>query len=102
MALATFVTTYTQIRRDFAHLWDRVTANRETVIVHRRGAENIAILPEAELNSLLETAHLLRSPRNAERLLSALESALNQEGEPQSVESLAREVGLAKEPDKLV
>ncbi|OQY28995.1 MAG: hypothetical protein B6244_05495 [Candidatus Cloacimonetes bacterium 4572_55] len=83
----------TRARRDFTKVWDRITSNRETVIVHRRGSENIAILPEAELNSLLETAHLLRSPRNAGRLLAALEKALNREGKPQTIESLALEVG---------
>ncbi len=100
MTLGTFETTYAQVQRNFVQLWDRVTANRETVIVHRRGAENIAILPEAEFNSLMETAHLLKSPHNAKRLLSALESALNQEGKAQSLESLAQEAGLVEKMEK--
>ncbi|MBM3277101.1 MAG: Txe/YoeB family addiction module toxin [Candidatus Handelsmanbacteria bacterium] len=36
----------------------------------------MVILPAAELRSLEETAHLLRSPRNAQRLLAALQRAL--------------------------
>lgn len=44
-----------------------------------------------------EEAHLLRSPANARRLLSALERALANEGETASVESLRLELGLADE-----
>jgi antitoxin component of MazEF toxin-antitoxin module len=36
----------------------------------------MAILPAEELDGLRETAHLLRSPRNAVRLLTALQRAL--------------------------
>ncbi len=97
MELDAYKTTYTHAQGSFEQLWDRAISNRETIIIGGRGSENIAILPEAELNSLMETAHLLRSPRNAERLQDALESALNQEGDPQSVESLAQEVGLGQE-----
>jgi antitoxin YefM len=46
------------------------------------------------LESLTETAHLLRSPRNAERLLAALASARQGAGEPMSVAALAQAVGL--------
>ena len=48
----------------------------------------------AELAALMETAHLLRSPRNAERLLAALARARSSEPPPESVEDLRREVGL--------
>ena len=48
-----------------------------------------------ELESLLETAYLLRSPANAERLLSALGRALKGEGEPLSMEALRNQMNLA-------
>jgi hypothetical protein len=41
-----------------------------------------------------ETEHLLRSPKNAERLLRAMEQARAGVGEPQTVESLRQELGL--------
>jgi len=45
-----------------------------------------------------ETAHLLRSPRNAARLLAALERSKTGTVKPQTVEQLKRELGLdAKE-----
>jgi antitoxin YefM len=87
-------TTYTRARANLATLCDEVTANREVVIIHRRGAEDVALISAAELASLMETAHLLRSPKNAERLLTALARAQRRRSSPQSVEELRREVGL--------
>ena len=87
-------TTYTALREKLAGFLDRVTDDREVVIVRRRGARDVAILPADELSSLLETAHLLRSPRNAERLLRALDRANRGEGVPETIESLRRSVGL--------
>jgi antitoxin YefM len=58
-----------------AKLLDEVTENRETVVIRRRGREDVAMIAAAELSAICETAHLLRSPRNAERLLAALAHA---------------------------
>jgi len=66
-------TTYTHARARLASLIDEVTKNREVVIVQRRGSEDVAIIAADELAGILETAHLLRSPTNAERLLTALD-----------------------------
>ncbi len=87
-------TTYTHARANLAALCDEVTADREVVIIRRRNAEDVALIAAAELDSLLETAHLLRSPRNAERLLTALVRARQKTVGPQSVEELRRELGL--------
>ncbi len=89
----TVQTTYTQARDGLAKLLDQVTHNREVVIIQRRGEEDVAMIAAAELESLMETAHLLRSPANAERLLSALARALKNEGKPQLLDDLRREVG---------
>lgn len=91
-------TTYTQARAKFAALCDEVTAHREVVIIHRRGAEDVALVAASELSSLMETAHLLRSPKNAERLLTALARAQIGAVQPQSVEELRNEVGLDEIP----
>lgn len=90
----TIQTTYTQARASLAKLMDKVTRDREVVIIQRRGEEDVAMISAEELSSLLESAYLLRSPRNAARLLSALGRALKNEGDPQSMEALRREVGL--------
>jgi antitoxin YefM len=89
--------TYTQARASLAKLLDEVTQNREIVIIQRRGSEDAALIAAEELSSLLETAYLLRSPANAERLLGALSRALKNEGRPLSLEELRREVNLDAE-----
>lgn len=88
-------TTYTKARADLAHLCDRVTSDRETVIITRRGAADVALIAADELSSLMETVHLLRSPKNAVRLLEAFGQALQRTGHPQTVEELRQELGLA-------
>ena len=75
----TIQTTYTQARAGLAKLMDRVSQDREIVIIQRRNAEDVAMIAADELESILETAHLLHAPANAERLLSALKRALNDE-----------------------
>jgi len=93
-------TTYTQARAHLASLCDEVAESREPYVIERRGHENVALIAEAELESLLETAHLLRSPRNASRLAAALEKALSGQIPPVSLDELKRDLGLAdREPE---
>lgn len=84
--------TYTQARAALAKLLDDVTENREVVIIRRRNGEDAALIAASELSSLLETAYLLRSPANAERLLTALNDALKRDGIPMSVATLRAEM----------
>lgn len=88
----TIQTTYTQARANLANLLDQVTHDRDVVIIQRRGEEDVALIAGSELEALLETAYLLRSPKNAERLLSALGRALKNENLPLSLDSLRQEV----------
>lgn len=85
--------TYSQARANLASLLDDVTENREVVIIHRRHGADAALIAADELTSLLETAYLLRSPANAERLLTALNDALKGHGRPLSLTELRAEVG---------
>ena len=89
----TIQTTYTQARDGLAKFLDQVTHHREVVIIQRRGEEDVAMIAASELTSLMETAYLLRSPANAERLLAALGRAMKDEGEPLTLDTLRREVG---------
>ena len=92
--LMTIEFTYTSARENLASLLDRVTKDRQVVIIQRRGGEDVAMISADELASLTETAYLMRSPQNAERILSALARALKNQGKPQAMENLRREVGL--------
>ena len=92
----TLQVTYTEARANLASLSNRVTENRETVVITRRGAESVTLISTAELASLEETAYLLRSPKNAERLYRALARSEADEGTPQTIEELKAEVGLSE------
>ena len=87
-------TTYTQARSNLARLFDRITQDREIVVVHRRGADDVVMVAADEMAGLLETAHLLRSPANARRLLKALGRVSSQTIPLQTIAELRREVGL--------
>ena len=87
-------TTYTSLRENLAAVLNKVSEDQEVVIVRRRNARDVAMIPAAELAGLLETAHLLRSPRNAQRLLNALRRASGKKGKPEPVSKLRREMGL--------
>lgn len=92
--------TYTQARASLAKLCDRAADDREVIIIQRRNAADVALISVDELTSLLETAHLLRSPQNAERLLTALGRARRRQGKPMSIDELRREVGLGQSEDR--
>src|SRR5207249_3613422 len=84
-------TSYTHARANLASLCDDVARTREAVIIHRRGARDVALVAADELESLMETAHLLRSPKNAERLLAALQRARSRRLKPQTIDKLRRD-----------
>ena len=88
----TIQTSYTHARAQLATLLDEVTKNREVVIIQRRGSEDVAMITASELAGILETAHLLRSPNNVKRLLTALDRVRKESGSPQTIEELRKEV----------
>jgi antitoxin YefM len=84
-------TTYTSLRENLASVLDQVVDQQETVIVRRKGARDVALVPANELAGLIETAHLLRSPRNARRLLAAMRRAKQGKQKPSTIAELRRE-----------
>jgi antitoxin YefM len=73
-----------------------VAKNQEIVIINRRGSNDVALVSAEELSSLMETAHLLRSPKNVVRLLTALNRAKAKRPKPKTVASLRKELGLGE------
>lgn len=90
-------TTYTQARENLAAYLDKAVNDREVIIVRRRNAGAAAIISADELESLMETAHLFSSPRNAELLLAARDRALRGEGRQMTVAELRQEFGLTED-----
>jgi len=90
-------TTYTALRENLASFLDSVVDDREVLLVRRRGARDVAIIPADELAGLIETAHLLRSPKNAERLMQAMQEVERGGGDVTTVEEVRHSVGMDKE-----
>ena len=89
----TIETTYSQAREQLKSLMDRAVDDREVILVRRRSGGNVALIAADELQSLMETAHLLRSERNAERLLTALARARSETLPPTALADLQGQVG---------
>jgi antitoxin YefM len=87
-------TTYAFARVNLASLCDEVTDNQEIVVIRRRNGKSVAMIDAAELRSLVESAHPMRSPNNAERLLAALGRSLKGQGEASNIDRL--KAGLAE------
>jgi antitoxin YefM len=66
---------YSEARRRLAKLMDAVVDDRRPVVVTRQRAAAVVMLSLEEYESMAETLHLLRSPRNARRLQKAVRDA---------------------------
>ena len=86
--------TYSQARQQLAALWDRIEQENEIAILTRQGHEDLALVEASELRSLQETAHLLRAPANAVRLLESLRGSLAGEGIEMDLAELKTTVGM--------
>ena len=88
--------TYTQARAQLATLIDQVIDSRDPIVIRRRGREPVALIAAGELAGWMETAYLLRSPKNARRLLEAGERTARSGGEPLDVDRLRRRLGIGE------
>jgi antitoxin YefM len=66
--------TYTEARENLANTINRVCEDNAPVVITRKREQAVVMLSLSEYESLQETAHLLRSPANAKRLLKSIES----------------------------
>lgn len=64
--------TYTSARANLAKTMKQVCENHEPIIISRQQEESVVMLSLEDFNSLEETAYLLRSPKNARRLLESI------------------------------
>lgn len=65
--------TYTAVRENLATVMDQVCNDRNPLIITRKRNQSVVMMSLEEYESLEETAHLLRSPANAKRLLESIE-----------------------------
>lgn len=72
---------YSTARANLASTMDRVCEDHEPLIITRNGQQSVVMLSLEDYKALEETAHLLRSPTNARRLLSAMRQLEAGEGQ---------------------
>lgn len=76
---------YSAARANLASTMDRVCNDHEPLIITRNGEQSVVMLSLEDFTALEETAHLLRSPANARRLLSAIEQLESGGGTPRTL-----------------
>lgn len=66
------VETFSNARNNLKAVMDRVVADRAPIKITRQRGENVVMVSESDWESMEETLYLLSSPKNAERLLTAI------------------------------
>jgi len=65
---------YSELRANLKTTMDRVSENHEPVIITRKNRSNLVLLSYEDYSAIEETAYLLRSPKNAQRLRESMKS----------------------------
>lgn len=79
------VVTFSEARKNFKAVMDRVVNDSDHTIVTRQNGEPVVMVSLSEWNAMMETTHLLSSPRNAARLRESI-------GQIESGKAKAREL----------
>ena len=64
--------TYSTVRAKLADTMNRVCEDHEPVIITRSGEQAVVMMSLDDFKALEETSYLLRSPKNAQRLLESI------------------------------
>ena len=72
--------TYTAARESLAKTIEQVCEDHNPVIITKKRDQAVIMISLEDYESLQETAYLLRSPKNAERLREAVEQLQNGNG----------------------
>lgn len=68
------VITYTAARANLADTMNRVCEDHEPIIITRNNEQAVVMMSLDDFKALEETSYLLRSPKNARRLLESIAS----------------------------
>lgn len=71
--MSTDVTTYTHARQNLKRVFDGVCENHEPTIITRKDGQHIVVMSLEDYRGWEETNYLLKSPKNARRLMDAVE-----------------------------
>ena len=65
--------TYSHARENLAHTISEVCASHDPVIITKKGKDSVIMMSLEDYESMKETTYLLRSPKNARRLLESIQ-----------------------------
>jgi len=63
---------YSEARAQLAKTMDKVCDDHAPVVITRKSARSVVLMSLEDYQALAETAYLLRSPKNARRLLESV------------------------------
>jgi len=72
--------TYSHTRQHLAEIMNKVGDDRAPVLITRQTGSPVVMMSLDDFNALEETAYLMRSPRNAKRLMESIEQLANNGG----------------------
>ena len=73
--------TYTEARQKLAETMARVCEDHAPVVITKQSDKPVVMMSLEDYEALLETAYLLRSPRNARRLLESIHELEHGDGQ---------------------
>ena len=65
-------TTYTNARKNFSAVMNGVCDNHQPIIITRQNEQPVVMMSLEDYNAIEETLYLLKSPKNATRLLNSM------------------------------
>ena len=77
--------TYSKARANLARTMERVCDDHEPVIITKKEDTAVVMISLEDYRSMEETAYLLRSPKNARRLLESMSQLEQGEGREKSL-----------------
>lgn len=77
--------TYSTARAKLADTMDRVCEDHEPIIITRNSEQSVVMMSLEDYKALEETSYLLRSPRNAQRLLESIAALESGKGKAKSL-----------------
>lgn len=64
--------TYSEVRSKLAETMEKVCDDHAPIIITRKNSRSVVMISLDDYEAIEETAHLLRSPKNARRLLESI------------------------------
>ena len=86
---------YTAVRNNLAKTMDQVSDTHEPVIITRQKGASVVLMSLEDFNAYQETAYLMRSPKNAERLNRAIRQIESGRAKPRKLRLDSARMALA-------